>query len=351
MLPRASNILFVELLGGIGDVLIALPAIQALARSHPDARLTVMTFAPGSELLRHDPQVHQIILVKPGEARRAVDAVLTGHTFDLIVSDTTYEGIDRAIEESGAERVITNLWRSPTPHQLVGERLLRILMLEELIDPDDVARPKLHITPDEQARATATLGDIQHPIVYLYPDAGMAIKRWPPESFIALGRALQEHYDASIIIPVGADEEQAAGIASGIGGTARIWPRGSLRDLMAAMNGADLMVAADTGVARIAAALRVPTITLLGPSWYGRYGQPAPHVNLQGFSECPERVIRDFTQQRCWADGVCPLGHFRTCLEQISPKEVLGAASSFLESHVPRRRRTASGSRFTFPEW
>ena len=48
MRPKANDILFVELLGGIGDVLIALPAIQALARSHPDAKLAVLTFAPGA---------------------------------------------------------------------------------------------------------------------------------------------------------------------------------------------------------------------------------------------------------------------------------------------------------------
>jgi len=41
------NILFVELLGGIGDVLIALPTIQALGRSHREAVLTVLTFTPG----------------------------------------------------------------------------------------------------------------------------------------------------------------------------------------------------------------------------------------------------------------------------------------------------------------
>src|SRR3712207_6874310 len=43
------EILIVELLGGLGDVLISLQAIQALARSYPKARLTVLTFSPGGE--------------------------------------------------------------------------------------------------------------------------------------------------------------------------------------------------------------------------------------------------------------------------------------------------------------
>lgn len=49
------EILFVELLGSIGDVLIALRAIHALARSHPAAEITVLTLPPGGELLQSDP--------------------------------------------------------------------------------------------------------------------------------------------------------------------------------------------------------------------------------------------------------------------------------------------------------
>jgi hypothetical protein len=100
---------------------------------------------------------------------------------------------------------------------------------------------------------------------------------------------------------------------------------------------------------RIAAALKVPTITLFGPSWYERYGQPAPHLNLQGFAECSERVIKDFTIQRCWYGGVCPIASWGTCLESISPHDVLSAAVPFLEDQVPGRRRSRDARRVD--EW
>ena len=72
--------LFVELLGGVGDVLISLPPIQALARTYPEARLTVLTLSPGGELLEIDPFIHE------------------------------------------APRVVANLWRTPSPEERVGER-------------------------------------------------------------------------------------------------------------------------------------------------------------------------------------------------------------------------------------
>lgn len=337
------NILFIELLGGIGDVLIALPAIQALARSHPEAKLTVLTFTPGGELLENDSLIHKVVCIERSEikqrpflAREAVEELLTHHTFDLIISDSNYDGIDRLIKESGTPRVVTNLWRNPPPDERVGDRFLQILLTEELIEPETITPPQVYLTPTEQHRTQEALGNVRHPIAILYPDAGMAIKRWPAANFISLGRELQKRYDATIIVPIGSDSEQATQIASEIGNAAQVWPRGTLRELASLMASADVVVASDTGSARISAALGIPTITLFGPSWHERYGQPSPHVNLQGYLDCPDRMIHNFTEQSCWYSGVCPLGYWTTCMEAITPADVMTAAAPFLQ--VPRLR-------------
>src|SRR5690242_4520109 len=116
------QILFIELLGGIGDVVIALPAIHALARSHPAAQVTVLTFAPGGELLETDPLIHRVIYARKGEVRQTIDALLEQNRFDLIVSDTNYEGIADCIHQYQAQSthrpyIVTNLWRSPPDHE------------------------------------------------------------------------------------------------------------------------------------------------------------------------------------------------------------------------------------------
>lgn len=96
-----QNLLFIELLGGIGDLLIALPAIQAIGRSYPNANLTVLTFAPGAELLQHDPFINQVITIDrqannhSQSIRQTVEICLKQHSFDLIVSDTNYDEIDQ----------------------------------------------------------------------------------------------------------------------------------------------------------------------------------------------------------------------------------------------------------------
>ncbi|XGV98554.1 MAG: glycosyltransferase family 9 protein [Leptolyngbya sp. BL-A-14] len=342
------TILVIELLGGIGDVLIALPAIQALGRAHPQAKLTVLTFSPGGDLLQHDPLIHTVMMIPPDQkqvpyaARNIVKALLDRAQFDLIVSDTTYDGIDALIEQSHALQVVSNLWRSPPPHQKVSDRFLYILQAEGLITPDDIAPAQLHLLPAEREAARHQLGAMTQPLVILYPDAGMAIKRWSTASFVQVGKALQQDYNATIVVPAGADVEQAAHIARAIGGTATVWPQGTLRELAALMANAALVIASDTGPARIAAALHTPTITLFGPSWHDRYGQPAPHINLQGYPDCSERNISNFTTQPCWYSGECPFDRWQTCLEDISPAQVLAAAAPFLQPSDSSNERSTS---------
>jgi ADP-heptose:LPS heptosyltransferase len=334
------GILFVELLGGLGDVLIALPAIQALARSHPEARLTALTFPPGAELLEGDPLIHEVVQVSrpeptcPLRVREAVEELLARGYWDLVVSDTSYDGIDDLVRGCGASRAVANLWRSPPRDERVGERFLRILLDEGLIEPEAISSPRLHLAPEERSAVAERLVGPRRPLAFLLPDAGMEVKRWPEERWGALGRALRDRWGADIVVPVGSDPEQASRVARLVGGQARVWPRGTLRELAAALSFADLAVGADTGPVRIAGALGVPTVTLFGPSWHGRYGQPPPHKNLQGYPGCPQRLVSDFTQQPCWYAGVCTLEdhRWRSCLEDIPVEDVLAAAVPLLEN-------------------
>jgi ADP-heptose:LPS heptosyltransferase len=348
---RVRDILFVELLGGLGDVLIALGAIQALARSHPESRLTILTFPPGGELLERDPLIHEVVYAPrpdpahPRRAREAVEKLLALKRWDLVVSDTFYDDIDGLISSSGARRTVTNLWRTPPPDERVGERFLRLLLAEGLIEPGVVSPPWLRLTSEERSAATEQLAGARRPLVFLIPDAGMEVKRWPEESWGSLGRTLRDRHGADVLVPIGSDPEQATRVARLVGGR-RVWPRGTLRQFAAALSCADLAVGADTGPVRIAAALGVPTVTLFGPSWHGRYGQPPPHINLQGHPDCPQRIVSDFTRQPCWYQGTCTLGDrpWLTCLEDISPEDVLAVAAPFLEDQT-RPEPAVGGSR------
>src|SRR5918993_3425820 len=161
------EILFVELLGGLGDVLTSLAAVQALARSYPEARLTVLTFPPGGELLEGDPLIYEVVHAPkpdpayPHRARQAVERMLAREGWDLVVSDASYDGIDDLIRGCGVPHTVTNLWRSPPPDERVGERFLHILLADGLVWPEAISPPRLYLTPEERSAAVKRLADLR----------------------------------------------------------------------------------------------------------------------------------------------------------------------------------------------
>ncbi len=335
-----NKILFVELLGGLGDLVIALPAIHALALSHPRAEVTVLTFEPGADLLRADPLVHHVRLAERGDAaaperpRRALEELLASERFDLLVSDTTYAGIGDLLQATGA-RAVTNLWRHPPAQQLIEERFLQILAEEGVIRPWAVGvKPRLALDADDRMWAAAQFATPARRAL-LHPHAGMPIKVWPRDRWVRLGKALSDEHGLQIVVSEGTGTERATAheIAREIGPQAQLLPAADLRRFGAAAAHTDLVIGADTGPVRIAAAVGALTITLFGPSWRGRYGQRPPNINLQGMPGCPYRIVADFTRQACWYGGTCPLKPWQGCTEDISVNDVLQAASYLLQMH------------------
>ena len=175
---RPARILVVDLLGGLGDLVMVLPVIHALHRRHPDAQLRVLTHQPGDALLRHDPAVTVVAHAERGRERAAVLAELDRWRPDLVVTTTRYDGIADAIEEL-APQSVTNLWRSPPPDEPVSARYLRILAGEHVIHPHDVnLQPRIVLTEAECVEGDRVLDDESRPVV-LVPSAGMAVKQWP----------------------------------------------------------------------------------------------------------------------------------------------------------------------------
>ncbi|HEX5595928.1 MAG TPA: glycosyltransferase family 9 protein [Micromonosporaceae bacterium] len=335
---RYDKILVVDLLGGIGDLLLVLPVVHGLARRNPGATLRVLTHEPGAELIRGDSAVAEVRTPRHGRAgaeREAVREVLAEQPPTLAVTTTRYDGIPELLAESGA-RCVTDLWRGPPPDEPVGERYLRILYDEGLLDGADLGRPpRVRLRPAElaggrrvlaerlPAAAAAAAGAAgAAPPVVLVSEAGMAVKRWAGPRWHRLAALLSAQGHPLLTVgrlPI------AAGLPLSLG---------SLRQLgaffAAVGERGGVVVGADTGPVRLAAAVGARTVALFGPTAADRYGIGGPAgtgVDLQGLPECPYRQPTAITEQPCWWTAQCPLAAEPACMAELAPEAVAAAVA------------------------
>ncbi len=332
-----SRALFVELLGGIGDVVFILPALDALRRANPDTTWDVLTFSPGHELLDGDPRVATTYIASRGDDPVGPDEhpgcwhdlarILSESCYDLVVTDTRHSGIHDLIESCSARRVVTQLWRDARPDEPIASLFLRRLWEECLIGrPVGDGRPRLHLgsvdrTSARDAWARLDL-DPRHTVI-LNPHSGQQIKRWALASFVELGRLIRAD-GLDIVILEGNVAFDAAWIGNRVPGS-RILPRLPLRTTAACLEPIACLVSGDTGLAHVAAAVDTPVVTLYGPTWAGRYGVPAPSKNVQTPYACPELNPMNFTLQRCWPEDRCVIPGKRSCCDDVDVSTVLQA--------------------------
>jgi ADP-heptose:LPS heptosyltransferase len=305
-----ADLLVIDLLGGIGDLVMLLPSLRGLARTHPGAAVRVLTHAPGATLLDPDPDVAEVRAVRKGGERAAVVAELERRPPDLVVSTTRYDGIAEEIERR-VPRSVTDLWRRPPPDEPVAHRYHRILAAEGLVR-GRYAPPRIHLTAEERSAGRRRLAELvpgsAAPVV-LVPDAGMAVKRWPHQD-----RLVAELTRRAVpVLVLGRDVPplDLRALAALFAAVAR---RGGV------------VVGADTGPVRVAAAAGARTVGLFGPTVAARYGLDPPSVDLQGLPGCPHRRPTAITEQVCWWDAACPLAaDGPACMADLAPDAVLDA--------------------------
>jgi ADP-heptose:LPS heptosyltransferase len=263
--------------GALGDLILALPALDVLRETHPGAELTV---AGDSDHLR---------VVARAQADRIVSlATLPLHRLHgddaLPRADLElWEGFERIVAWTGAgdswfERRIRAVqpgarvaaWR-PGP----GERRhVSQIFVDSLEPAEPRSAPLPRIGLDKAARP-----DPPGEAVVLHPGAGSPVKRWPEARFVELGRRLRERGLPVEVLEGPAEPGAAERVAAGIPGAARL--EGLELDALApVLRRARGFVGNDSGVSHLAAALGVPTVAVFGPTDPRNWAPRGPRVRV-----------------------------------------------------------------------
>ncbi len=158
--------------------------------------------------------------------------------------------------------------------------------------------------------------------VVVHPGAAFGAKRWPVERFATVATALAGD-GHRVVVTGGPDEAALTGAVAAACGGLDLAGRTSIGELVALVAGARLVIAGDTGIAHVATAFGVPSVTLFGPVGPAQWGPPADprHVTLTDPS------VR---RGERFADDPDP------ALLAVTPTEVLECARALVSSD-PRR--------------
>jgi heptosyltransferase-2 len=345
--PDAVTSLGVWAPGPLGDLVMATPAMNALAAALPRARRTLYTTRAGLELMAGDPTFDEVVL--RGRAVRPTAREMRQRRHDLMVV------LANSFRSALVARLSGARWRvgyaaygrgwllthavprrrgrhAQDPAPMV-ETYLELLE-EAGLDVPVTAPVVLHTSAAERRAAGELLtacglapDDV---VVAVSPGAAYgSAKRWPAERFGEVARQLIEAGAPPVRVVVLAAPDETSVVEEMLAavGPARervISQHLPLDMARAILARAALHITNDTGSRHIGHALGTPTIAILGPThaeWSSYPGQDADV--LQVVLDCGPCMKR-----------VCPLGT-RRCMFDVEVERVLDVARRRLAESAP----------------
>jgi predicted lipopolysaccharide heptosyltransferase III len=342
----------------IGDVVFTTPAISAVRRKFPEARITYLVEAPAEPVVRHHHALDRVmVLERPrGFARWRYDLAmarqLRAERFDLVID---FHGGPRSsllTWATGApqrigydmpgrmgrytDRVHWTPSLVPPRHSVVNQWAL--LAPLGIADPDRTAHPvtmPLDAAAVERVAVRLRNAAVPEaaPLIVFHVSAGNPFRRWPAASFAHVAATLAAaDRSRRIVITSGPSEHEAADAVTAqartLAGDAAegILEIGEfdLSELRALIDRAALYIGGDSGPLHIAATTNTPIVALFGPTLPERsmpWRDPAIGAIAVDGGPLPCRPCR---QRHCVP------GDFR-CLTAISPTMVVQAAQKLLD--------------------
>jgi ADP-heptose:LPS heptosyltransferase len=377
-LPAAARVLVVKT-AGIGDLLLAVPALRSLRTAYPDATIDLLTTPGAAPLLRGSPLINRLLLVDkvafdhPRDVLRApwraaglvaLGTWLRAHRYDAVVL------MHHLTLPFGRAKYRALLWATGAPIRVGLDNGYGSFLSVRVADEGFGARHEAQYMLDlvaalgappspmvcgasladlgwnaaHDAPSDTTLTDAARPLVALHPGSGSysVARRWPLERWVELAQALHAECGASIALIGGPDErdvaEQCAARLGAVSWVQLLPAQIGLRALAVALAQCDLLVGNDSLPAHLAAAAGTPVVAVFGPS------------NHRAWAPLPSRedafvavVRQELPCSPCFYVGHglgTPQGcAARTCLTTLPTAAVLSQACAALAT---RRTRSAA---------
>jgi len=334
----------------IGDVVMTLPAVAAVRKMWPRARISILAKPWVAEVYRLSPDVDEIIPFEepgrhagiPGKWRLAGE--LRRERFDCAI--LLQNAIEAAIiarlagiplrvgyNSDGRGALLTHSVRRIPEIRRVHQIDYYLAMIAAVGCP--AADRDIRLSPGSDYAATAESLFTQYglepnrPLIGIAPGAAFGpAKKWFPERFAAVVDRLIDDIGAQTVLfgSTGDRESTTAVAQSARHPLTDVAGKTTLREAIAVIARCNLFLSNDSGLMHIAGALGIPTIAIFG-STNPATTSPAGKKSV---------VIHHDVECAPCLKPVCPTD-FR-CMEMIGVEEVFAAAQKLL-GEAPRKPR------------
>lgn len=310
-----SQLLLVRL-RSLGDSILTIPLIEALASWRPHLRIDVLVEAPYAPVFQHHPAVRETLVLRPTRnyhgsgvsrarmmfevLRRRYDAVLNLHGGSTSLAFTLGSAARLRIgQETFRWRRAYNVLIPPsaavwgrTELHTVEHQLSLLRWLGVHVAP---SRGRLFVTGGAQQNVRRRLDEacIAGKYILIHPAATLRTKQWEARKFAQVADRLSR--EAPVILTSAPHESQ---ILLEVGRYARekhcYWSDLPLQELFSLIAGASLFVGNDSGPTHAAAALDRRIVVVWGSSnprtwhpWQARYeriGSDLPCIPCPGYT-------------------------------------------------------------------
>ncbi len=318
---------------GLGDMLMATPALRALGKGFPQAQITYLTLPWLRDFAGRYPYLHRVEAIPPYPKIHAPSAAEPPprESADAFFSRMQAERFDLAIQMHGggadSNPFVSRLGARHTlgltaPGAMPLEHNLRYIYYQpevirylELVGKLGVPWDGLDMDVPILAADLARLAEVWRPnggrYAVLHVGAGDRRRRWPVESFARVAEHIHERWGYTLVVTGREDEREISERLLAICSVPLVdlSCRLDLGAMAALVSGASLMVCNDTGPSHMAYAQGVPSVVIYwcgnlinaGPFRRERFRPvlswtlSCPQCGTTGRCSCPASWVADVT--------------------------------------------------------
>ncbi|MFW3427221.1 glycosyltransferase family 9 protein [Aliarcobacter butzleri] len=302
--------IFIEIPSWLGDAIMATPAIENLIKTYPDAEITLLGSFVSTQAFQGYPNIKRVI----------VD--------DTKKSGNRYKNLISLAKSIGRVDLAISFRRS-----ISSKFMMFFIKAKKKFNYRRLTKKEIHLCiryndfVNKVLNLKNEVGDLKlyfKPFNYDKPTLGInpgatygSAKRWYPEEFAKIAIEMSKKYD--IVIFGGPAETNIAKdienelVSKGITNYQNLAGKTTIPELIEKIAGLDLFITNDSGPMHIAAAYKVKTVAIFGPTKFTETNQ---WNNPNG-----EIVTKNLDCAPCMK-RVCPLKH-HNCMKNITAADVL----------------------------